>query len=113
MIFQATFLAEDLSETSIQYKMEKVDFFESGRYRMMIIASDTYGNSIEKECIVRVQYEKETSSQNKSAENEEDQSVVSSGPYYVQGIMVVNKNMVYQLIMHRKKMQRQVQRFDS
>ncbi|MBM6808687.1 M15 family metallopeptidase [Faecalicoccus pleomorphus] len=65
---------------------------------MMIIASDTYGNSIEKECIVRVQYEKETSSTeqtnsspNKSAENEEDQSVVSSDPYYVQGIMVVNK----------------------
>lgn len=89
--FSSYFLAEDLSETSIQYKMEKVDFLNPGDYRMMIIASDTYGNSIEKECIVRVQYEKETSSQNKSAENEEDQSVVSSGPYYVQGIMVVNK----------------------
>lgn len=89
--FSSYFLAEDLSETSIQYKMEEVDFLNPGDYRMMIIASDTYGNSIEKECIVRVQYEKETSSQNKSAENEEDQSVVSSDPYYVQGIMVVNK----------------------
>ncbi|MEF2608604.1 MAG: M15 family metallopeptidase [Faecalicoccus sp.] len=89
--FSSYFLAEDLSETSIQYKTEEVDFLNPGDYRMMIIASDTYGNSIEKECIVRVQYEKETSSPNKPAENEEDQSVVSSDPYYVQGIMVVNK----------------------
>lgn len=89
--FSSYFLAEDLSETSIQYKIEEVDFLNPGDYRMMIIASDTYGNSIEKECIVRVQYEKETSSPNKSAENEEGQSVVSSDPYYVQGIMVVNK----------------------
>ena len=89
--FSSYFLAEDLSETSIQYKTEEVDFLNPGDYRMMIIASDTYGNSIEKECIVRVQYEKETSSPNKSAENEEGQSVVSSDPYYVQGIMVVNK----------------------
>lgn len=89
--FSSYFLAEDLSETSIQYKTEEVDFLNPGDYRMMIIASDTYGNSIEKECIVRVQYEKETSSPNKPAENEEGQSVVSSDPYYVQGIMVVNK----------------------
>lgn len=89
--FSSYFLAEDLSETSIQYKTEEVDFLNPGDYRMMIIASDTYGNNIEKECIVRVQYEKETSSPNKSAENEEGQSVVSSDPYYVQGIMVVKK----------------------
>lgn len=102
--FSSYFLAEDLSETSIQYKTEEVDFLNPGDYKMMIIASDAYDNSIEKECIVRVQNEKKvssteqtnpssksSSSQNKPAENEEGQSVVSSGPYYVQGIMVVNK----------------------
>lgn len=102
--FSSYFSAEDLRETSIQYKTEEVDFLNPGDYKMMVIASDAYDNSIEKKCIVRVQNEKETSSteqtnpsskssssQNKPAENEEGQSAVSSGPYYVQGIMVVNK----------------------
>ena len=62
---------------------------------MIVAASDIYKNNLEKECTVRIQNENVSAvsnpSQNKSAENEEDQSVVSSDPYYVQGIMVVNK----------------------
>ena len=93
--FSSYFVVEDLSKVSIQYKTDEVDFSTPGDYKMIVAASDIYKNNLEKECTVRIQNENVSAvsnpSQNKSAENEEDQSVVSSDPYYVQGIMVVNK----------------------
>lgn len=92
--FSSYFVVEDLSKASIQYKTDEVDFSTPGDYKMIVVASDIYKNNLEKECIVRIQNENvsavSNSSQNKDLENEENQSI-GSGPYYYQGIMVVNK----------------------
>lgn len=96
--FSKHFSTEDLSECSLSFDTEKVDFSTPGTYVAKIKATDKYKNSTSKEFNIIIQEETDQNTDASSNNNatEQNQSNTSTSqnniePYYVNGILVVNK----------------------
>lgn len=94
--FNQYFEVSDLSETTVEIDTSQVDFNTAGEYTAYICATDAHDNETEKEFKVIVKEQQAVSqaqpeSESKPEEETPSQSVQSSGPSYVKGIMVVNK----------------------
>ena len=96
--FSKHFTVEDLSECTLSFDTQEVDFTTPGSYIGKIKATDKYNNSTSKEFNIVIQNEENqndtSSSQNNSTEqNQNNPSTPQTTiePYYVNGILIVNK----------------------
>lgn len=96
--FSKYFTIEDLSECYISFDTQKVDFTTPGTYVGKIKVTDKYNNSTSKEFNIVIQNEENqndtSSNQNNSttqSQNNPSTPQTTIEPYYVNGILVVNK----------------------
>lgn len=96
--FKQYFEIIDLSKTEVEVDTSLVDFNTAGEYVASIAVRDAYGNETSSEFKVRIkepmsvsQPEQVQPKQQEVTEEPIQQPVLTSGPSYVKGIMIVNK----------------------
>ena len=83
----------DVSDYKLQFQTDEINVSKPGKYSMIVTAVDTSGNKETTTSTVIVQEKKYDS--------------VQIEPTYVNGILIVNKNIHYLKIMHLWKILRQ------